>query len=159
MKHNTRHLAGITAGILTLAGYASAATLGSEKYTYDASGNIIEKSIDGVVTKMTYDKSNRLAGFQTAGQAKLTTTCDNAERLLDESRDGRSERKLTYQYGDKVTRVEKGETTTELLYNAEGQLVARSAGGPAETFAWDGLGLAMRGGQAFVNEEHLLTGK
>ena len=77
MKHNTRHWAGITAGILTLAGYASAATLGSEKYTYDASGNIIEKSIDGVVTKMAYDQANRLIERQTAGQAKQTTAYDS----------------------------------------------------------------------------------
>ena len=41
MKTNTKHWASITAGILSFAGYASADSFGSEKYTYDGSGNIV----------------------------------------------------------------------------------------------------------------------
>lgn len=68
MKTNKKHWASITAGILSLAGYASAASLGSEKYTYDASGNIIEKSIDGQVTQLAYD--NRTASLNAKPLAK-----------------------------------------------------------------------------------------
>ena len=97
MKTNTRHWAAITVGILSLAGYASAATLGSEKYTYDASGNIIEKSIDGVVTKMSFDRSNRLTEFQTAGQAKQSTAYDAAGRpVAERNADGHTTRNLSY---------------------------------------------------------------
>jgi len=92
IKTNTRHWAGITAGILTLAGYASAATLGSEKYSYDASGNIIEKSIDGKVTKMAYDQANRLTERQTADQGKQTTAYDAAGRpVAERNADGQTE--------------------------------------------------------------------
>ncbi len=56
MKTNYKNWASITVGILALASQ-SLATNSSEKYTYDASGNIVEKSIDGKVTKLAYDAS------------------------------------------------------------------------------------------------------
>ncbi|MCX6865235.1 MAG: hypothetical protein NTV46_03265, partial [Verrucomicrobia bacterium] len=159
MKTNTRHLAGITAGILSLAGYASAATLGSEKYTYDASGNIIEKSIDGVVTKMTYDKSNRLTEFQTAGQGKETTAYDNASRPVTErNADGQTTRSLSYGYGDKVLETRNQDSKAGFYYNAAGQLVGKKTHGNVSTYTWDGNVLAAEGSVAFANEAHLSGG-
>lgn len=153
MKTNTKHWAGITAGILSLAGYASAASLGSEKYTYDASGNVVAKKIGDQMIQFSFEGN-------TLKKNNLGTTYlhDDAGRLVGESRDGRVERKLSYQFGDKVTRVEKGGNTAEFYYNAEGQLVGKNAGGQAETFAWDDRSLVMRGNQAYVNEEHVVGG-
>jgi RHS repeat-associated protein len=160
MKKNTRHWAGITAaGILSLAGYASAATLGSEKYTYDASGNIIEKSIDGVVTKMAFDKSNRLTEFQTAGESKQTTTYDNAGRPVTEcNADGQTTRSMRYGYADKVLETQNQNSKAGFYYNAEGQLVGKKTHGNVSTYAWDGNVLAADGVEAFANEAHITGG-
>jgi RHS repeat-associated protein len=160
MKHNTRHWAGITAaGILSLAGYASAATPGSEKYTYDASGNIIEKSIDGVVTKMSFDRSNRLTEFQTAGQAKQSTAYDAAGRpVATKDQDGQTTRSMSYGYGDKVLEALTRDCKAGFYYNAEGQLVGKKVGGSLSTYTWDGNVLAADGAESFSNEAHVTGG-
>lgn len=148
-KTKTKHWASITAGILSLAGYASAAS--GEKYTYDASGNIVEKSIDGKVTRFEYQNN-----YLKSNDHGITYEQDGAGRLISESKNGRTVRKLSYQFGDKVTGVDKMGSTTELFYNAEGQLVGKNSAGQTEAYAWDGLGLVMRGEQAYVNEKHLV---
>ena len=159
MKATTRHWAGITAGILSLAGYATAASLGSEKYSYDASGNIIEKSIDGVVTKMAYDQANRLIGRQTAAQGKETTAYDAASRPVTErNADGQTTRSLSYGYGDKVLETQNQDSKTGFFYNAEGQLVGKKTDGNVSTYAWDGNVLAADGSEAFANEAHVSGG-
>ena len=159
MKTNTRHWAAITAGILSLAGYASAATIGSEKYTYDASGNIIEKSIDGVVTKMAYDQANRLIGRQTTGQGDQTTAYDAAGRPVTErNADGQTTRSLSYGYGDKVLETQTQDSQAGFYYNAAGQLVGKNVGGNVSTYTWDGNVLAAEGAEAFANEAHVSGG-
>ena len=152
-------MVGITAGILTLAGYASAATLGSEKYTYDASGNIIEKSIDGVVTKMAYDKANRLIGRQVDGQAKQTTAYDAAGRPVTErNADGQTTRSMSYGYGDKVLEMQSRDSKAGFFYNAEGQLVGKKTDFGVAIYTWDGNVLAADGAETFTNEAHLSGG-
>jgi RHS repeat-associated protein len=159
MKHNTRHWVGITVGILSLAGYASAATRGSEKYTYDASGNIIEKSIDGNVTRMAYDRSNRLTEFQTVGQSKQTTAYDAAGRPVTErNEDGQITRSMSYGYGDKVLETQTQNTKAGFFYNAVGQLVGKNVEGTVSTYTWDGNVLAAEGSEAFANEAHISGG-
>jgi RHS repeat-associated protein len=159
MKHNTRHWAGITAGILSLAGYASAATLGSEKYTYDASGNIIEKSIDGVVTKMSYDKANRLIGRQVDGQAKQTTAYDAAGRpVTEQNTEDQTTRSMRYGYDDKVLETQSRDSKVGFYYNAEGQLVGKNVKGNVSTYTWDGNVLAAEGSEVFANEAHISGG-
>lgn len=159
MKTNTKHWASITAGILSLAGYASATNIGSEKYTYDTSGNIVEKSLDGQVTKMTYDASNRLTERQTTGQCKETTTYDAAGRSIAmNDGTGQSTRSMSYGYSNKVLNTRNHGTNTGLFYNAEGQLVGTNSAGRLEAFAWDGLVMVSRGEQVYVNESNLAGG-
>ena len=159
MKNNTRHWAGITAGILSLACHTSAASLGSEKYTYDASGNIIEKSIDGVVTKMSFDRSNRLIERQTAGQDKETTAYDAAGRPVTErNADGQPTRSLSYGYGDKVLETQTQDSKAGFYYNAEGQMVGKNVEGTVSTYTWDNNVLAAEGDEAFANEAHISGG-
>jgi len=154
MKTNTRHWAGITAGILSLAGYASAASVGNEKYVYDASGNIIEKRIDGKVTKMSYDKANRIVG-----KDKEVYSYDAAGRPVAERyADGQTSRNLSYGYGDKVLETQTQNSKACFYYNAEGQLVGKNVRGNVSTYTWDGNVLAAEGAEAFANEAHISGG-
>jgi RHS repeat-associated protein len=149
----TKHIAGVSIGLITIASQAGAGTVGYEKYTYDAAWNIVEKQINDQITSFDYEgnaiKSNSLG---------TTYLKDEAGRLQGESCSGQTEKKISYQFGDKVTRFEKDGNTTEFYYNAEGQLVGKKTTGQTEEFAWDGLGLVLRNGQTFANEEHLAGG-
>ncbi len=159
MNTKTKHWASITAGILSLAGYASAANLGSEKYTYDASGNIIEKSIDGKVTKMSYDGSNRVTAKQSNGQSMETISYDGAGRPVSfKNEEILSLRSVRYGYDDKVIEARGSVAESEFYYNAEGVLVGNRTAGVASTYAWDGNVLAAENSEAFVNEAHISGG-
>ena len=159
MKTKTKHWASITAGILSLAGYASAASLGSEKYTYDASGNIIEKSINGQVTQMTYDPSNRITERQATGQSKETTAYDAAGRpIAIKGCTGQATRGMSYGYGDKVLENKNHGTNTGFFYNAEGQLVGKKTESGVATYTWDGNVLAADDAHTFTNEAHISGG-
>ena len=163
MTKNTKHWAGITAsitaGILSLAGYATAASLGSEKYTYDASGNIIVKSIDGRVIKMNYDSSNRLTERQPAGANKETTAYDTAGRpIAMNDGTGQATRSMSYGYGEKLLETKNHGTTTGFYYNAEGQLVGKKTDSGVATYTWDGNVLAADGGETFTNGAHISGG-
>ena len=158
MKTNTKHWASITAGILSLAGYTSASSLGSEKYTYDASGNIIEKSIDGQVTQMTYDSSNRLTERQATGQSE-TTAYDAAGRpIAMKDGTGQPTRSMNYGYGDKVLETKNHDTNTGFFYNAEGQLVGKKTDSGVATYTWDANVLAADNAVTFTNESHTTGG-
>ena len=159
MNTNTKHWASITAGILSLAGYASAANLGSEKYTYDASGNIIEKSIDGKITKMSYETSNRLLDKQVNGQSTTSISYDSAGRpLAEQTETGKQLRTIRYGYGDKVLEVGSRGHQSGFYYNAEGQLVGRISDGDVSIYGWDGNALAAEGINVFTNETHITGG-
>jgi RHS repeat-associated protein len=147
MNTKTRHIAGAGLGLLTILGNADAEIVGYEKYIHDAAGNLVEKQIDDQITRFDYE-GNILKADSTGSAYRH----DSAGRLVAASGARGVERELTYQFGDKITRVEKGGTATELLYNAEGQLVGRNSSGQTEVFAWDGLGLVMRGQESYANE-------
>ena len=159
MKTNTRHWAGITAGILSLTGSASATNPGSEKYTYDASGNIIEKSIDGKVTEFGYDQSNRITERKAPDQSKETTIYDAAGRPIAVKDDhDQQTRSLAYGYGDKVLATRTETDQADFYYNAEGQMVGKKAAGKVSSYTWDGNVLAADDVQAFTNEAHISGG-
>lgn len=159
MNRKPKHWASITAGILSLAGHASATSLGSEKYNYDASGNIIEKSIDGKFIKMNYDSSNRLTERQAAGEIKETFAYDAAGRPIA-MKEGTEQlsRSTTYGYGDKVMETASQGINTGFCYNAEGQLVAKLVAGRTILYAWDDNVLAAEGAEVFTNEDHVTGG-
>jgi RHS repeat-associated protein len=151
MKTKTKHWASITAGMLSLAGYSSAASPGSEKYSYDASGNLTEKSIGDQTTKMAY-QDNRLLSTTNA-DIKDTPIYDKAGRPTTIAN-----RQMAYGYGDKVLRSESVGKKTDLFYNSEGNLVAKSTNGETSTYTWDGISLAAQDGRAFTNETHITGG-
>ena len=159
MKTNTKHWASITAGILSLAGYASAASLGSEKYTYDASGNITEKSIDGKVTIMSFDQSNSLIEKKVPGQSKETISYDAAGRpTVENAANGQQLRSMSYGYGDKVLETKNQGRKSYFYYNAEGQLIGKSNNEMVSTYSWDGNVMAAEGAETFINEDHITGG-
>ncbi len=159
MKTNTRHWAGITAGILSLAGYASATSLSSEKYVYDASGNIIEKSIDGNVNRMVFDSANRLLSKKYASESGEHYGYDSVGRqVFIKDTGGREVRRMDYGYSDKVVSVNSGDTKAELYYNAEGLLVGKAMDGNVSSYVWDGTALVAINGEAYTNEAHVTGG-
>jgi len=154
-----KHWAVLTGSTLGLTGLVSAANLGSEKYTYDNSGNIIEKSIDGKVTKMAYDQTNRLTERQSTGQGKETTAYDATGRpVVMKEQNGQATSSMTYGYGDKVLKARNQDFKTGFYYNAEGQLVGKNSNGSVSTYTWDDNVLAADGSEAFANEDHICGG-
>jgi RHS repeat-associated protein len=159
MYTKTKHWASITAGILSLAGYASAALIGSEKYTYDASGNIVEKSIDGKITKMSHDDSNKITSVSTEEKGSEQIIYDTDSRPVSyQDAIGHPTRQLSYGYEDKVLATETVGKKTEFLYNAEGNLVAKLTKGDATSYTWDGIALAAKDEVVFTNEDHITGG-
>lgn len=132
------------------------AATSSERYVYDASGNIVEKQIGEQVTQLEYD-GNYLKGTL-RGNTQKRYQHDGAGRLVGELQNGQVARRLTYQFADKVTKVQSGDSFTELYYNAEGQLVGSNSSGTIEAFSWDGLAMVSRGEKAYANEEHVVGG-
>lgn len=136
---------------------ASASLMGatsSERYVYDASGNIVEKQIGDQVTELSY--SGNLLKGSWLDKSERNYQYDDAGRLVVELGNGRVVRELDYEFADKVTKVRNGAKTTELFYNAEGQLVGTNSVGNIKTFVWDGLAIVKQGSQCYANED---TGK
>ena len=159
MKSKHKHWAVLTAATLGLTGLASAANLGGEKYTYDASGSIVEKSIDGQITKMAYDASNKLNSIASASKGYEQVNYDAIGRPVS-YRDsvGRPIRQLSYGYADKVVQANSSSGKADFFYNAEGQLIGKSVEGKLTPYTWDGNVLAADGAKAFTNEDHLTGG-
>jgi YD repeat-containing protein len=78
MKTNQKHWAVLTASTLGLTALVSATTLGDEKYTCDGSGNIIEKSINRQVTKMSSDASNKVTSISSPSKGSEQVSYDAA---------------------------------------------------------------------------------
>ncbi len=127
----------------------------TETYRYDASGNIIEKQVDGRVVTSQFDASNRLLN---SGDKQYKY--DQAGRPI-EIASGTQRKSLSYGYDDRVLEVKSADSTTELYYNAAGQLVGKSnksSTQSSELFIWDEHALAARGDEVYTNEEHLSGG-
>ena len=123
MKTNTKHWASITAGILSIASYAIASPLGSEKYTYDASGNIIEKLIDENVTRISYGSDNRMTKRQVIGQSSETIDHNAAGHPVSEQNASTHQVCSTiYGYEYKVLETQKQGMKANFYYNSDGRL-------------------------------------
>jgi RHS repeat-associated protein len=159
MKTKHKHWAVLTASTLGLSALASAANQGSEKYTYDGSGNIVEKSIDGQVTKMSFDASNKITSIASVDKGREQISYDAADRPVSyKSGSDESSRQLSYGYADKILQADNVTGDTKLFYNAEGQLVCKSMAGKQTAYAWDGNVMAAEGMETFVNEAHISGG-
>jgi RHS repeat-associated protein len=155
----TKHIAGVSIGLIIIANHAGAGIVGYEKYTYDASGNIIEKSLDEKVTKMTFDQSNRLIEKQSQGQSKCSITYDAAGHpIAENTKNGQLLRSMSYGYGDKVLEANNQGQNASLYYNAEGQLIGKCNNGTVSSYSWDGNVLVADGTKSFTNEAHLSGG-
>lgn len=151
MKTKNKHWAVFAAYTVGLTGFASAASAGSEHYTYDASGNLTEKTIGNQTTKMAY-VGNRLLSTTNA-DTKETLTYDKAGRITTIAN-----RQMAYGYENKVLSADSAGKKTDFFYNSEGSLVAKSTNGHASTYTWDGIALAAQDGRAFINETHITGG-
>jgi RHS repeat-associated protein len=159
MKTRHKHWAVLTASTLGLTALVSAANLGGEKYTYDGSGNIVEKSIDGQVTKMSYDASNKITSIVSADNGREQISNDAAGRPVSyNDASGQFSRQLSYGYADKVLQANSSSGKAEFFYNAEGQLVGKSVAGKLTPYSWDGNVIATEGADAFTNEAHITGG-
>ncbi|MFD0894007.1 hypothetical protein KBB96_03305 [Luteolibacter ambystomatis] len=150
----TKHA--IVACVLGLAGAASANT--SEKYVYDASGNMVEKTINGAVTRMSYDASNQLISTNKDGreEAYFHDTAGCLQNVVNAT--GEKIRFQTTGYAGKVLELNSSGLISKLFYNSEGQLVGKITGGDSTNYAWDGYSLAMDGSHVFTNEGHISGG-
>ena len=155
----TKHIAGASIGLIALASHAGAGIVGHEKYIYDGSGNIVEKSIDGRVTKLSYDFSNRVTSTNSAGNCSELITYDAAGRPLSyNGASGKHTRQASYGYADKVIKTDSAGGETEFFYNAEGLLVAKTVAGKVTSYVWDDNVMAAEGTETFLNEDHISGG-
>jgi RHS repeat-associated protein len=130
----------------------------NEHYQFDASGNIIEKVVDGQTVRMSYDAANQLMS-RTDREGTVNFAYDSAGRLVAERKNGEVIAKYEYGYLDKVTQVTRGEQVTQFHYNARGMLVAKERDGKiTETFGWDGIGLLAKNDTVYANESHVSGG-
>jgi RHS repeat-associated protein len=130
----------------------------NEHYQFDASGNIIEKVVDGQTVRMSYDAANQLMS-RTDDDGTVNFAYDSAGRLVAERKNDEVIAKYEYGYLDKVTQVTRGEQVTQFHYNARGMLVAKERDGKiTETFGWDGIGLLAKDGVVYANEAHVSGG-
>jgi RHS repeat-associated protein len=90
-------------------------------YTYDADGNRLTKTRNGVVSTYSYAAGSRLVGLSTEGELEARVT-DNGGRETELVEDGR-QLALTYDSDDHVTRVVDGSATTEFAFDALGRRV------------------------------------
>jgi len=158
MKTKRKHWAVLTASTLGLTGLTFASGFGNEKYTYDAAGNIIEKLINGEVTKMAYDASNKVTSITSASKGSEQISYDTAGRPDSYMASDDSSRQLNHGYADKVLQTESSSGTAEFFYNAEGQMVGKSVDGELTPYTWDGNVMAAQGAEAFTNEAHVTGG-
>jgi RHS repeat-associated protein len=155
----TKHIASAGIGLIALASLARAEIVGHEKYIYDGSGNIVEKSIDGEVTNLSYDISNRVTSTASAAKCSESISYDAADRPVSYTKQSvKPRRQLSYGYADKVIQAELGLEKTILFYNAEGHLVSTNTDGVGETYGWDGLALVLKEHNTFTNEAHISGG-
>lgn len=114
---------------LTAADYS---TGGFFHYSYDPRGNRLTQSTISGTTNYTYDAANRLT--QVDGQSY--TWDDNGNLLND------GQRTYSYDSANRLISVTKGITTTNFVYNGDGDRVAQTVGGVTTDYTLDPIGLA-----------------
>lgn len=145
-----KHWCALTASTLGFTSLSLASGFGDEKYSYDASGNMVEKQLGDHVTCYDY-VGNQLNGVdRDSGQKQYEY--DTSGRLTGVSSGGVSRRRMEHQYLDKVTKVKIGDESTEFLYNSEGQLVGKKSSERMEILAWDGISLVYHNDKSYVTE-------
>ncbi|MCE0499216.1 MAG: hypothetical protein LV481_14850 [Methylacidiphilales bacterium] len=132
-----------------------------EAYAYDKAGNMIEKTLNGQKTTLSYNAANELTS-STGPSGSMSYSYDKAGRMVGNGT-------VTNAYGwlDKVIKTTSATgALIAMTYWPDGQLAAE---GPAsvtnkaaydpnqpgtESFLWDGLALLRRGDTVYVTEPH-----
>jgi YD repeat-containing protein len=132
-----------------------------EAYGYDQAGNMVEKTLDGQKTSLTYNAANELVSA-TGPSGSASYSYDKAGRMV-------SNGAVTNSYGwlDKVVATTGAAgAQVAMAYWPDGQLAAE---GPApatgkaaydpgrpgtECFLWDGLALLRRNDMVYITEPH-----
>lgn len=129
------------------------AKMDSEFYTYDPSGNMVEKRVGDLCERFSYEE-----GALKGGDDGCVFVYDRAGRLISEVAGVGWEKEFTYGYGSRVVGVSDRGEEVELLYNAAGDLVGEVSSDGPSTYIWDGIGLVADDGVVYVNEEHRAGG-
>jgi YD repeat-containing protein len=103
-----------------------------ETYTFDASGNIIEKTVGGKSVAMRYDLANQLLNKVDAEGETTGFEYDDAGRLIGECVNGTNVASYTYGYLDKVMQVTRDGKSAAFSYDASGMLVGKEKAGSTE---------------------------
>ncbi|MFD0894710.1 hypothetical protein KBB96_05170 [Luteolibacter ambystomatis] len=128
-----------------------------ERYERDGSGNLVSISNGRSEARLEYDRSNKIVS-RTEDSGVTTFEYNAAGLVVRELRNGSLFREYTYGMLDKVVKISEGDESTEFYYNAAGMLIGKQKRGGAESWAWDGYGLLMRGSVVFSNEDHISGG-
>ena len=171
-------LAGQLRTVKTRSGKGSGAVAGllcDEEYVYDIAGNMIEKTVGGRKTAMTYDEANRLLSMTEINPAGQTGNLvkfdyDPAGHLAVE-RSGNATTAYSYGLFEKVAAVTKPDgSQVAFNYWPDGQMAGKSrttnpsspSPAPADQdpkgYLWDGLALLEQGDSAFTIEPHVCGG-
>jgi RHS repeat-associated protein len=150
-------------------------------------GNLVSKTIRGLVMKLDYDLANQLTQTTQGGDGLSVPTSvsfqyDQAGRLLTEQSTltpQLSTKSYSYGYLDKVRAVKvNGVTTASYTYDATGMLVYKTKATVdaentqltsankkqkakfeiGQAYLWDGIALVSQGQEKYSNESHLTGG-
>ncbi|MBC2601604.1 RHS repeat-associated core domain-containing protein [Puniceicoccus vermicola] len=95
-----------------------------ETYVYDASGNIIEKTIAGVRSQFDYDLANQLK-VSHIGTETTRYRYDNAGRLVAELDGHDPVAEYRYGYRDRVMELVRNDTAVKYHYGADGMVAGK----------------------------------
>jgi len=110
--------------------YASAAAYpngDAVSYTYDAGGDRLTRTVNGVPTSYTYDAAGQLLS-----DGAVTYTYDASGNLTTAGGDT-----FAWDYADRLTGATVGGTATTYTYDGDGTRVAKTVGGQETNYLWD----------------------
>lgn len=132
-------------------------TLTNEAYTYDAGGNLSNKTVDGVTTTYGYDAIDQITSEVKPGYSCSYTYDGNGNRLsktlnglTDTYTYGQADKLLsrtgpngTYTYtvdwAGRTTQVANGSNVTSLAYDCEDRVTSLNANGYTSNYTYNGL--------------------
>ncbi len=96
-------------------------------YTYDAAGNRLTQTVNGVPRTYTYDAAGQMTSDGTS-----TYTYDADGNLVSRGTDT-----FTWDYDGRMTGATIGAVTSSYSYDADGTRIGKTVGAVATTFVWD----------------------
>lgn len=106
--------------------------------SYDAVGNRMTRSVNGVVATWTYDDLYRLTGQVKPGQV-ATYTLDGVGNLKTMWEGGLFPKTFTHDVADKITTMIEGANLTTYTWTGYGALASEMTGSATTTYSYSGL--------------------